>query len=406
MRPPKVYSIDEHLLPINKIDTKAYYVIEKLRVNGFLSFLVGGSVRDLLLKQVPKDFDIATSAKPEEIKKIFKRNCILIGKRFRLAHIRFGKKIIEVSTFRAGDAKKEELILQDNIYGTPEKDVLRRDFTINGLFYDPEVQTVIDYVDGYTDLQKKILRTIGEAKLRFIQDPVRMIRLLKFKARFDFEIEKETLNALIECKQEIVKSSPARILEELFRMLVSTKSKNFFKLLDSYNFLDYLMPELSDFLKINNTLVFTLLEKADLEISKNSLPRSVLISCLIYPYLEMQLKEEFIDKDIFVHLGIVIQIAKESTNAIFRPFFQVPKKLKVEIISILTNQFRFTPINNSKKFKRLKIPRDPCFFMSLQFFRLRCLIDTNLSNIYHRWLNAYESKKIPKKIQKVKENEL
>jgi poly(A) polymerase len=405
MRPPKVYSIDEHLLPPNKIDPKVYYIIEKLRLSGFLSFLVGGSVRDLLLKQRPKDFDIATSAKPEEIKKIFKRNCILIGRRFRLAHIRFGNKIIEVSTFRAGDLEKEELILRDNVYGTPEKDVLRRDFTINGLFYDPEVQTVIDYVGGFLDLEKKILRTIGIAKIRFIQDPVRMIRLLKFKARFDFEIEKDTLQALEECKDQITKSSPARILEELLRMLESTRSKKFFELLDSYDFLKYLMPNLHDFLKTDKNQIFSLLEKQDQELLKNHLPRSVLISSLIYPYLDYLLKKDFLKKGVFIHLGIVNQIAKEAINTIFRPFFQFPKKLKVEIISILTNQYRFTPLND-KKIKSLKIPRDPHFIYSLHFFRLRCLIDTNLSNIYHRWLNAYESKKIFKKQKRITQNEL
>jgi poly(A) polymerase len=405
MRPPKVYSIDEHLLPPGKIDPKVYYIIEKLRINGFLSFLVGGSVRDLLLKQRPKDFDIATSAKPEEIKRIFKKSCILIGKRFRLAHIRFGRTVIEVSTFRAGDIKKEEIIIQDNIYGTPEKDVLRRDFTINGLFYDPEVQTVIDYVGGFIDIEKKILRTIGIAKLRFIQDPVRMIRLLKFKARFDFEIEKETLQALEECKDQIIKSSPARILEELLRMLESTRSKKFFELLDFYNFLQYLMPNLHNFLETNKDQIFSLLEKQDQELLKNPLSRSVLISSLIYPYLDYLLKKDFINKGIFIHLGIVNQIAKEAINTIFSPFFQFPKKLKVEIISILTNQYRFTPLND-KKIKILKIPRDPYFLYSLHFFKLRCLIDTNLSDIYHRWLNAYESKKTFKKQKKITQNEL
>ena len=135
MAAPKVYSIDKHRIPPNKLDKHAFYVIEKLRTSGFISFLVGGSVRDLLLNVRPKDFDISTSAKPEDIKQIFKRNCILIGKRFRLAHIRFGKKVIEVSTFRAADTnEKAQLITRDNIFGTPQEDVIRRDFTINGLF--------------------------------------------------------------------------------------------------------------------------------------------------------------------------------------------------------------------------------------------------------------------------------
>ena len=183
-------------------------------------------MRDLLLDKKPKDFDISTSAEPEEIKQLF-RSCILIGRRFRLAHIRFGKKILEVSTFRSGDAENDELILRDNKWGTPEQDVLRRDFTINGLFYDPSTQTIIDYVGGYPDLQKKVLRTIGQPFIRFRQDPVRMLRLIKFQARFGFDVDSAARIALLECRQEIVKSSSARIQEELLRMLESGASEPF-----------------------------------------------------------------------------------------------------------------------------------------------------------------------------------
>ncbi|NGX38244.1 MAG: Poly(A) polymerase I [Chlamydiae bacterium] len=146
----KVIPFEIHQLPIDKVDTHALYVMEKLKNAGFVAYLVGGSVRDLLLGHRPKDYDISTSAKPEEIKKLF-RNCLLIGRRFRLAHIRFGKKILEVSTFRAGDPEKDELILRDNQWGYPEEDALRRDFTINALFYDPSNQTIIDYVEGYAE---------------------------------------------------------------------------------------------------------------------------------------------------------------------------------------------------------------------------------------------------------------
>lgn len=210
----KNYPFEEHQLPHSKVDSDALYVMEKLRSNGHTAFLVGGSVRDLLLNKKPKDFDISTSAEPEEIKQLF-RNCILIGRRFRLAHIRFGKKILEVSTFRSGDPETDELIIRDNKWGTPEQDVLRRDFTINGLFYDPSTQMIIDYVGGYPDLQKKVLRTIGQSFIRFRQDPVRMLRLLKFQARFGFDVDPAARVALLECRQEIVKSSPARIQEEL-----------------------------------------------------------------------------------------------------------------------------------------------------------------------------------------------
>jgi poly(A) polymerase len=182
-----IYPFETHRIPKEKIDADALFVLEKLRRAGHIAYLVGGGVRDLLLNKTPKDFDISTSADPDQIRRLF-RNAILIGKRFRLAHIRFGEKIFEVSTFRSGSNEADTLILRDNDWGTPEQDALRRDFTINGLFYDPHTETVIDYVGGYPDIEKRILRTIGQPFLRFKQDPVRMLRLLKFRARFGFDI--------------------------------------------------------------------------------------------------------------------------------------------------------------------------------------------------------------------------
>ncbi len=143
---PKTYRAKEHGLDPSLIDLDALYVLEKLRQAGFIAYLVGGSVRDLILRKNPKDFDISTSARPEQIKTIFQRQCLLIGRRFRLAHIRFGHKIIEVSTFRTGE-NDSDLIVQDNEWGTPEQDVLRRDFTMNGLFYDSADHSIIDYVE-------------------------------------------------------------------------------------------------------------------------------------------------------------------------------------------------------------------------------------------------------------------
>jgi poly(A) polymerase len=403
VRPPKVYSIDEHRIPPYKIDKQAFYVIEKLRCNGFISFLVGGSVRDLLLNVRPKDFDISTSAKPEDIKQFFKRNCILIGRRFRLAHIRFGKKVIEVSTFRAGE-EEATLILRDNIWGSPEQDVLRRDFTINGLFYDPEVQTVIDYVGGFLDLEKKILRTIGDAEVRFIQDPVRMIRLVKFKARFDFEIEQNTFNAMVKCKKEILKSSPIRILEELFKMLESSSAKNFFCLLTKYELLNLLSPFLATYMQTQKN-AYDLLEIVDSFNKKNhpkTLERSILICSLLFNILEDLLKSKYIEKNLFLHLGIIAFEAKKLIDDVFRPFFLLSKKIKAQIISILTNQFRIIPLVKTKKIK-IKIPKDPFFDLSLQFFNLRCIQNPKLTNIYTIWNEKFiESHKKRKRFFKRK----
>ncbi|MBI5346192.1 MAG: polynucleotide adenylyltransferase PcnB [Chlamydiae bacterium] len=386
---PKVYSLDEHRIPPNKIDNHVFYIIEKLRQAGFLSFLVGGGVRDLLLNVRPKDFDISTSAKPEEIKRIFKHNCILIGRRFRLAHIRFGRKIIEVSTFRSGDVEDSSLILRDNQWGSPEQDVLRRDFTINGLFYDPEVQTVIDYVGGFEDIEKKILRTIGKSEIRFIQDPVRMIRLLKFKARFDLQIEDETLQALLNCKKEIVKSSPARILEELFRMLESGSSRPFFDLLNTYGLLSLLMPFAASFIQKNKT-IYEFLEQVDILTRKHpqKIDRSLLISALIFPILEEVLKKEYIDKNKKIHLGIIIEAIRKTIDQVFKPFFLLPKKIKSIVTFILVNQYRILPLEPFRKGK-IRVPHDPFFPLALEFFNLRCMLNSDLVKIYAEWNEAF-----------------
>lgn len=383
---PNIYYFNDHKILIKKIDTQAYYVIKKLRQNGFIAYLVGGSVRDLLLRQIPKDFDVSTSAKPEEIRRIFK-NSLLIGKRFRLAHVRFGKKIIEVSTFRSGDTSTEELITNDNDWGDAEQDALRRDFTINGLFYDPEEQAIIDYVNGFEDAKNQVLRSIGTSKIRFIQDPVRMIRLLKFKARFDLNIEKETLNALKTCKEEITKSSPARILEELLKMLESGFASNFFHLLVKYNFIQILLPIINDY--PYKQKIYTLLDKADdynIKNRFNFLDRSLLLSCILFPILERELKT--ISHDQNVHLGFVAEKTKQLINNIFLPLFHLPRKTKVIMISILVNQFRFTPIlkkNHSKK----HMSKDPYIDFAIKFFGIRSQVDPKLLKSYTTWHEIY-----------------
>ncbi len=382
---PTIYTYREHQIPPEKIDPHAFYVIEKLRSAGFLAYLVGGSVRDLLLSARPKDFDISTAAQPEEIKRLFRGNCILIGKRFRLAHVRFGKKILEVSTFRAGDIASNALVLRDNIWGSAEEDALRRDFTINGLFYDPQTQNIIDYVDGFGDAKKKMLRTIGNPRLRFIQDPVRMIRLLKFRARFGFEIDEETLTALIECKAEIKKSSAPRIFEELLRMLESGHAKSFFHLLEEYGVLPLLWPKFSLALK-NEKTTTDYLHASDILTSKHfpQLPnRALLLACLLFPSLDRSV-QQMAKKNPKIHLGHIAEKTREQIQDFFSPFFQLSRNMSGALTSILTHQFRLTPPLSAKN-RKIRIPSDPEFSSALQFFEIRCSLDEHLLPTYTLW---------------------
>lgn len=392
----KVIPATTHKLPIEKVDTHAIYVVEKLKAAGFVAYLVGGSVRDLLLGRTPKDFDISTSAKPEEIKEIF-RNCILIGRRFRLAHIRFGRKILEVSTFRSGDPENDELILRDNQWGYPEEDALRRDFTINALFYDPSTEQIIDYVGGYEDIQKKVLRTIGQPFVRFKQDPVRMLRLLKFQARFGLEVDPPAHIALVECREEIAKSAPARVLEEMLRMLESGAAKNFIHLLKQHGMLAHLMPQLAHFIdEEEGGEIYSYLQEIDMLITDTTVEnpeRPVLLSALIFPLLQKSLRLLYLDREHIPHLG---QIQTETRNVIsntFQTFFALPRRLHYSVQNTLLGQYRLTPLHK-KKVRKRRIPVDCEFDLALKFLSLRSCLEPGLKQVYEEWYQLYQEQGI------------
>ncbi|MCB1082171.1 MAG: polynucleotide adenylyltransferase PcnB [Chlamydiia bacterium] len=388
------------------IDSKALYVLEKLTASGHTAYLVGGGVRDLLLKKKPKDFDISTSAKPEEIKRLFP-SCILIGKRFRLAHVRFGRKVIEVSTFRAGDIENEELITEDNIWGTPEEDVLRRDFTINGLFYDSNKEEVIDYVGGYPDIEKKILRAIGQPYQRFKQDPVRMIRCLKFQARFGLEVEEEARQALIDCKGEITKSAHARVLEEILRMLESGAAKNFFQLMTDHGLMQQILPALAEHLETpEGNEIYAFLQEADgtlQEPDQKELERPVLLACLTFPLMERHLHTQFIAREKIPHIGDIYREAGFLFDTVFHTFFKIPRRLKIRTLGILISQYRITPFQKKKNAK-IRIPRAPEFHLALEFFNLRARLEPGLQVIHEEWHQVFKEveKTLPKPRKKAR----
>jgi poly(A) polymerase len=240
----------EHEISPAEIDLNALWVVRRLRAKGFEAYLTGGCVRDLLLGKHPKDFDVATNAKPEEVKRIF-RNCRLIGRRFLLAHIFFpGGKIVETATFRANptdvqeDLPEDLLVTHDNVYGGIEEDARRRDLTINGLFYDPVAGKVIDYVGGRADLDARLIRCIGEPDIRFQEDPVRILRAIKFASRLGFDIEENTLAAMRRHVKEIPRCAPARVQEEIIRLLTSGHAQAAIGFCRELGVLEVLMPEL------------------------------------------------------------------------------------------------------------------------------------------------------------------
>ena len=253
---PTIVPRNAHTISRRDIDPAALKVLYQLHEHNYVAYLVGGSVRDLLLGRHPKDFDVGTSAHPHQVKKLF-RNCWIIGRRFRLAHVKFGPKTIEVATFRRqvepneltaeidvaeaapadivgpGEqlpaAEREDkpaidrsrMIHRDNTYGTPEEDAFRRDFTVNALFYDIGTFAIIDYVGGLQDLERRLIRCIGDPHVRFVEDPVRMLRAVVLAARLQFTIDEPILEAIRTLRHEIARSAPARLMEEFYKILRS-----------------------------------------------------------------------------------------------------------------------------------------------------------------------------------------
>jgi poly(A) polymerase len=252
----------DHPISRRDIDPEALKVLYRLRDHRFTAYLVGGSVRDLLLGRRPKDFDIGTDAHPYQIKKLF-RNCWIIGRRFRLAHIKFGAKTIEVATFRrhiveppaadeeppiivatAPETADAGLIHRDNTFGTPEEDAFRRDFTINGLFYDIATFSVIDYVGGLGDLERRVVRSIGDPRVRFVEDPVRMVRAAVMAARLGFDLDPLVTEAIAQHRGLIATAAPARLLEEYYKILRSGSAEATFRALGRLRLLELVTPEL------------------------------------------------------------------------------------------------------------------------------------------------------------------
>jgi poly(A) polymerase len=381
---PRNLAPDEHQIEHDQIDRDALYVISRLRHAGHQAYLVGGGVRDLLMHRKPKDFDIATAARPEQIKRLFRR-CLLIGRRFRLAHVRFGdNKVIEVSTFRAGPSESDQLIVSDNVWGSPEEDVLRRDFTINGLFYDPMEQQVIDYVGGCHDLKKGVLRTIGQPEVRFRQDPVRMVRALKFRARFGLDIEPETLQALTHNHREIVKSAPARVLEELLRMLESGAAAPFFRLMAEHGFLRLLLPELDHFLKGPNAgEVNRILEAVDTLVqAKRDLSRSTLMACLVWPLCAYELRRHYRETGIQPKLRDVDHLLRDLLERLLgKGFVHAPRRLLTDVEWIVQVQYRMSQPTHGQ-------PRwitQPLFEDALRVLQVRAMVFPQLQKTLQKW---------------------
>lgn len=255
----RVIPRDQHTISRKDISPNALRVLYRLRESGFGAYLVGGAVRDLLVGGHPKDFDVATSATPEEVKTLF-RNCRLIGRRFRLAHVVFGREIIEVATFRAnvddgsGDRELDNgRLVRDNVYGSIEDDAIRRDFTCNALYYAIEDFSVRDYCGGFEDVQARLMKLIGNPELRYQEDPVRMLRAVRLAAKLNFDIEAGTAEPIPRLAGLLSEAAPARLFEEILKLFLSGHGVASFEGLERYGLLGALFPESAAALKSNRS---------------------------------------------------------------------------------------------------------------------------------------------------------
>ena len=384
---PVVYKRQEHCISRKNIDPDALKVLYRLSAQGYTAYLVGGGVRDLLMGREPKDFDVGTSARPNELKRIF-RNCFLIGRRFRLAQIRFGGKVIETATFRQNSQSVGEIIehasegpFEDNTFGTPETDAYRRDFTVNGLFYDIKDFSVIDWVGGMKDIQNRVIRAIGDPNVRFQEDPVRMMRAVKFSSRLGFTIEPKTMAAMKRHHSCILTASQPRVCEEVFRLFTYGHSSKAFRLMWPTGLLADLLPDLSkaidktggekspewDYLDVLDRLEL-LREKEGCEVS-NGLRSAVLMTGL--------LKTETAD-------GASRRVMQTMLSSL-----KIPKAAYFTAVLLMESRVRLCKMPNKQR-ARFIYNRD--FLDALDYNRIIVRAEGGDERPLNAWADLYEQK--------------
>lgn len=377
---PVILKRPKHNVSRKDISSAAVKVLYRLKDEGYLAYLAGGGVRDLLLNRNPKDFDVVTDATPNEIRRIFK-NCRLVGRRFRLAHILFRGEIIETSTFRAPAPPSDEdtcentfrkedgMVMRDNVFGTPEQDAMRRDFTINALFYNIADFSIIDYANGLQDLEKKIIRVIGAPDQRFTEDPVRMIRAARFAGTLKFEIEKEAFESICRNREKLALASPARMYDEVQKLFFCGHAKAVYEWLEKTDLLHPMFHDFSHWVDEDTNRrnwVMKTLEQLDLWRNAGLKIHPPLLFTLIFgEYHEFLAKKLQVENTlqpfeaardaVFAHLSTLIERVR------------VPKQVIQQVADIMSNQVRFQRTRGKQPSRFLKHRGFPDAFLYFKF---------------------------------------
>lgn len=385
--------IPRHPIIQANISKNALLVCKKLQQAGYEAYIVGGSVRDLLLGKSPKDFDVSTSATPQDVKQVF-RNARIIGRRFKLVHVIFNREIIEVATFRGNQTEEDGddlhktndrgMIVRDNIYGTQEEDTWRRDFSVNALYYNPITDTLLDITNGVSDLEARVLRMIGEPKLRYQEDPVRMLRALRFAAKLDFRIEEKTAEPIKEQATLISHISSSRLFDEMTKLFACGSAKQAFALLGEYGFLPLFFPSYSR-VREHNTMAQDFLNRAldstdaRIRANKTTTPAFLIAVLLWYPLL--QRVEELKQQERMPPLVAIEQAMNDILLEQCR-IIAVPKRLTSVVREIWLLQYRLNKRYGQKAFQLREHPR---FRAAYDFLVLRARVGDEDDNLAEWW---------------------
>ena len=384
----------QHCISKTDISNNALKVLNRLISGGFQAYLVGGSVRDLLLHKAPKDFDVATNATPNEIKNLFK-NGRIIGRRFKLVHILFHREIIEVATFRGHEAEnvnqqanERGILVRDNTYGSLDEDAWRRDFTVNSLYYNIDDSSIVDFTGGAKDVENKLIRIIGDPVVRYTEDPVRMLRAVRFSAKLHFSLEEKTAAPFPEISHLITHVSNSRLFDEMTKLYQCGEAETVHRLLLQYGLFQHLFPSISALLNSDypvNALIGIALENTDTRIRdiKPVTPAFIFAVLLWFPMIELskKLQESGLDPLPAIEKAMSVVISDQNK------LISIPKRFTQVIREIWLLQYRFNKRFGGRAFNLLQ---HPCFRAAYDFMAIRALAGDEEIELAQWWTSFQE----------------
>ncbi|MEY4588360.1 MAG: hypothetical protein RL497_436 [Pseudomonadota bacterium] len=390
---PVQFSVDQLRIDLSKVSRNAIKVVDMLQSAGYSAYIVGGGVRDLLLNLKPKDFDVATNATPEQVRQVF-RSAMIIGRRFRIVHVRFGREIIEVTTFRAHhhdasntkDAKQSDhgLLLLDNVYGDIESDAFRRDFTVNALYLDPNTRQIIDFAEGIEDLKLRQLRIIGEAEARYREDPVRMLRAVRFAAKLGFALESGSEKPIPTLAPLLTHIPSARMFEEVLKLFLSGSATACLHLLRQYGLFYYLFPGTDDTLKTHNPINEAIVERVALNTDKRIRSDQRVTPAFIFAAFLWLPLQEAIKKLVSQGQSPQDALQRAGSEVVSRQLTRtaIPKRFLIPLREIWALQWRLPKRDGAKAFLLLEHPR---FRAAYDFLLLREEAGEELGGLGYWW---------------------